>query len=349
MLLSQRGSKLLILTQKIDCQDDVLGFFHGWVQALAGQFEFINVICLEQGQLDLPTNVKVYSLGKEKKHRRWQYLFRFYRLIISLRHNYDTVFVHMNQEYILLGSLLWRHWGKKIFLWYNHTTGTIWTRLAMKLAQRICHTSPYAFTAGTEKSLRLPAGIDTDYFRPIRSIKKTANSILYLGRIAPVKKIHILIAAVKKLNCANRKIILDIYGGSSAKDQTYLENLRQSAAELTKLGQINFCGRIPYLATPEIYNAHEILINLTPRGNYDKTVLEAMACETLVAVSSQAFSDLLPENCFFSEEDPVSLTVAIGKLLDLSLTEKLNAGRKFRHTIIDRHDLKKLAQQLRQM
>ena len=59
--------RLLILTQKIDSQDDLLGFFHGWVAKLAEHFDKITVIALGVGQYQLPANIKVLSLGKEKK------------------------------------------------------------------------------------------------------------------------------------------------------------------------------------------------------------------------------------------------------------------------------------------
>ena len=56
--------KLLILTQKVDENDDVLGFMHGWIKEFAKHYEKIIVVALGVGQYDLPENVKVLSLGK---------------------------------------------------------------------------------------------------------------------------------------------------------------------------------------------------------------------------------------------------------------------------------------------
>jgi len=75
--------KLLILTQKIDINDDLLGFFHGWVARLAENFESIIVVALgvglpceisqgdnfserkiiSQGDYLWSENVRVFSLG----------------------------------------------------------------------------------------------------------------------------------------------------------------------------------------------------------------------------------------------------------------------------------------------
>ncbi|MFH0892331.1 MAG: glycosyltransferase family 4 protein [Candidatus Falkowbacteria bacterium] len=59
--------KLLICTQKVDINDDVLGFFHSWIREFAKHYEKVTVICLYKGEYDLPENVKVLSLGKERK------------------------------------------------------------------------------------------------------------------------------------------------------------------------------------------------------------------------------------------------------------------------------------------
>src|SRR3989338_7648361 len=58
--------KLLIITQKVNQEDSVLGFFHSWIREFASRFEEVTVICLEKGVYNLPENVEVFSLGKEE-------------------------------------------------------------------------------------------------------------------------------------------------------------------------------------------------------------------------------------------------------------------------------------------
>ena len=57
--------KLLIITQKVDAQDDLLGFFVDWIAEFARRFEEVHVVALEVGTHSLPGNVTVYSLGKD--------------------------------------------------------------------------------------------------------------------------------------------------------------------------------------------------------------------------------------------------------------------------------------------
>ncbi|NLE07312.1 MAG: glycosyltransferase family 4 protein, partial [Parcubacteria group bacterium] len=100
--------RLLVVTQKIDQNDPILGFFHNWVLKLSEKFEKISVICLEKGKYDLPSNVKVYSLGKESGRSKIKYVKNFLNFILGLHKDYDAVFVHMNQEYVLIGGFFWK-------------------------------------------------------------------------------------------------------------------------------------------------------------------------------------------------------------------------------------------------
>ena len=129
--------KLLVVTQVIDINHPILGFFHGWVEELASHCEQVHVICLQAGKYSLPANVTVHSLGKEEGKGRSTYLYRFFKLIWQLRKHYDGVFVHMNQIYVLLGAPLWRLLNKKVGLWYAHGTVTLSLRLATIFTNKI--------------------------------------------------------------------------------------------------------------------------------------------------------------------------------------------------------------------
>ena len=57
--------RLLIVTQVVDQNDSVLGFFHRWIEEFAKNCEKVHVICLKESVHNLPENVAVHSLGKE--------------------------------------------------------------------------------------------------------------------------------------------------------------------------------------------------------------------------------------------------------------------------------------------
>ena len=125
--------KLLIVTQVLDKHHPILGFFHRWVEEFATHCEKVTVICLQKGEYTLPDNVIVYSLGKEIGKSRLAYLATFYKLIWKLRHEYDNVFVHMNQIYVISGAPFWRPLNKKVSLWYAHGSVSRSLKLAEKM------------------------------------------------------------------------------------------------------------------------------------------------------------------------------------------------------------------------
>ena len=336
--------RLLFITQKVDKEDDILGVYHQWIEELAVKMEKLTVVCLYRGRVELPSNVRVYSLGKERIASRFLYLIKFYFYLWKSCGEYDAVFVHMNPEYILLGGAFWKLFRKKIFLWYNHPLGNWRVWLAAKFCQKVFCTSPFAFAANLEHSQIMPVGIDIKKFRNLE-VKKSKNSILYLGRISPIKNIEYLIKAAKILKDRGIDFSLKIVGSPARpEDFTYEKQIRESAMDLGEI--ISFSSAVPNYEAPEIYNNYEIAVNLTDTGSLDKAMLEAMACENLVLVSNKALQVVLPPKCFFEEKNSSDLADKLEELLKLSQEKKTEWGRNFRQYVINNHDLFKLADRL---
>ena len=162
--------RLLIVTQKVDKNDQNLGFFHRWIIEFAKHCQSIVVICLEEGRHELPANVKVLSLGKEKKNfqflKKFVYVNNFYRYIWNQRKNYDVVFVHMNPIYVVLGGWAWKLFGKPVTLWYTHKSVDLKLRVAEKFVQKIFTASKESFRLHSKKVMVTGHGVDIDKFSP---------------------------------------------------------------------------------------------------------------------------------------------------------------------------------------
>ena len=87
--------RLLIVTQKVDKNDAILGFFHRWIVEFAKHTDTVTVVCLQKGASELPENVKVLSLGKERGVGRIARAIRFYSYIIHERQNYSLMVTRM--------------------------------------------------------------------------------------------------------------------------------------------------------------------------------------------------------------------------------------------------------------
>lgn len=307
---------LLIITQKIDIDDPVLGFFHGWVSEFSKNFEKITVICLEKGKHSLPTNVEVLSLGKEEGQSKFKYIFRFYKYIFRFRKDHDSVFVHMNQEYILLGGILWSLWHKKVSMWRNHHAGSFFTNLAVYLSDIVFCTSKYSYTAKFKKTVLMPVGIDTNLFTVNNLVTPKSNSILFLGRVSPVKNVHIFIEALKLLNKKGVDFSASIYGDSLPKDLAYYESLQNTVKVESLDGKIKFEKGIPNYRTVDIYNQHEIFVNLSSSGMYDKTIFEAMACGCTVFASNDNLKGQIDNFFIVCQDSPADLSTRLQKYIE---------------------------------
>jgi glycosyltransferase involved in cell wall biosynthesis len=307
---------LLITTQKVDQNDDILGFFHDWILEFSKYYEKITVICLEQGKTDLPNCVNVLSLGKEKGDRessllnKIQYLVKFYSFIWRERKNYDTVFVHMNPVYIIFGGIFWRIWHKKIGLWYLHKQTSLILRVAEKITNIVFTASAESFQVKSSKAVIVGHGINTDVFRPTEKPQNTTLKILYVGRISPIKNQQLLLEAVDilvhKKHFSNIEIVL--YGSPTVSgDQLYLEALKKFIIQKGIGNFIKFAGSVPNSAMPAEYRGADLTINLCPTGGMDKAVLESLACGVPAIVLNQAFTDIIEPEAILSKPDAAIL------------------------------------------
>lgn len=335
--------RLLIVTQKVNIDDPILGFFHRWIIEFAKHFESITVICLEMGKYELPKNVKVLSLGKEERQSRLQYLIHFYWYIQHEKKNYDAVFVHMNQEYLILAGWLWRLWGKRVTMWRNHFEGSFLTDIASIFCHKVFCTSKYSFTAKYKKTVLMPVGIDTEIFKPVQAVDRMKDSILFLGRIAPSKRPDILIDSLILLDKKGIDFFASIYGDPSNDGREYYQSLLDKVRNSNLIPKIKFYSYIPNHETPIVYSRHQIFVNLSPSGMYDKTIFEAMACGCLSISSNKNLEGMIDNLLLFEECDIDSLSNRLQTLLTISKQEKDKLCRDSIELVNSKHSLSKLA------
>ncbi|OGF26955.1 hypothetical protein A2331_02555 [Candidatus Falkowbacteria bacterium RIFOXYB2_FULL_34_18] len=371
--------KLLILTQKIDKNDDLLGFFYAWVGEFAKYYKKITVICLYRGESDLPENVKVLSLGKENLSSRevpdkgryvslfycftvkLLYILNFYRYIWQERKNYDRVFIHMNPEYGVLGGWVWKLMGKKMVMWYTHKAVNLKLRIAEKFVSTVFTASADSFQLNSKKARVVGHGVDVDKFagrppeadQPKYNEKLMAeNSVLYVGRISKIKNQMLLVRAADYL--VNKKDIWNFkfnFIGEPVydRDKKYFEEIKRFIKDKKIQEYIEFSGKVSHNNMPREYQNADLLVNLCPTGGMDKAVLEAMSCERGVIAFNKTFEKLLgkyQEELILSNEDPEELGEKINKFLNKSEEEKKSIGKNLREEIIENHSMEKLIKNL---
>jgi len=308
---------LLFITQKVDRADWLLGFTHGWIKSLAKHVEQLTVICLAQGETDLPPNVRVISLGKERGVGRLGRAIKFIQVVAATIREADGVFAHMSPIFAIAAAPFTKFHRKHLVLWYTHRGVDFKLRLATALCDTVVTASPESFQLPTPKLRVLGHGIDPDQFSP----KARAGSpdpaqgaplILAVGRLSPIKRYELLIAAVKLLRARGVNVRCVIAGGDPPGDRTYGDSLRAMGH-----GVVEFVGSVPHAQIAAWYHRCSVAVNLCPTGGLDKAVLEAIFCGCPIVVTNRGFALLLGEEgeAWVVAEEPDSVAQALASIL----------------------------------
>lgn len=293
--------KLLIITQKVDSQDSVLGFFHRWLEEFAAHCESLTVICLYEGTHALPHNVKVLSLGKERGVSRLTYIARFFRYIWQERNHYDSVFVHMNPIYAVLGGLFWRLIGKRIALWYIHGHDDMRLRLGVLLAHRVFTAVPESFPFISSKIAYVGHGIDMSLFDARSSHGDDAKiQLLNVGRISPKKHIKELIDHA--VECSHREMLdtITFVGDPGSNDEElFFEKMKIYAQAQLPRERVLFTGGVPHAQLVSIFQSHDYFIHLSSTGGLDKVVIESWCSGTPAFTNQKGFESYFGDDKIF--------------------------------------------------
>jgi glycosyltransferase involved in cell wall biosynthesis len=339
--------RILIVTQAIDSQNPILGFFHRWVEEFAKKCESVVVICLFEGAHDFPKNVRVLSLGKEGGVSRFKYLKRFYSYIWHERNNYDAVFVHMNQIYVILGGLLWRMWGKRVSLWYLHKHVSVSLFIATLLCHRIYTASPESFHLHTKKTRYVGHGIDTEKFAYQEHNGGDAFRLVTVGRISPIKNLALLIDAVALMHSREAACTFMIIGDAEtplqhAYKHALVERVRGRDIESFVIWE----GAQTHDRIPKLLADADVFLHASGTGSLDKSVLEALAVGTLPVTCDKTLSRDLPQPlvsiCIASVNDVQSYVRALMNIRALSKDQSSHLRDLGREYVEQHHALSRL-------
>lgn len=287
--------KLLVITQKVDKEDSILGFFHRWIEEFANHTEKVTVVCLEKGKYELPSNVKVLSLGKEKGVSKIGYILNFFKYIWQERNEYDNVFVHMNPEYAVLGGVLWKIWKKRIFMWYVHKQSNLKLRMATKFSNIIFTSSSQSFSLKSRKVEFVGHGVDVEKF-VYSEWNSPSRTLVHVGRITPIKNCVVLVEALALLKDSdpNWKAVF-IGEAISDRDLKYKEKLKTLIKEKNLESSIHFEGSLKPEDITRIFANSYASVNMTPTGGMDKAVLESWVSGCPAFSSNEIFCEVFGE------------------------------------------------------
>ncbi|MCX6789066.1 MAG: glycosyltransferase family 4 protein [Candidatus Gribaldobacteria bacterium] len=348
---------LLLFNLATDANDYVLGFTMSWIRALAKRCDMVYVITMKQGRLELPDNVKVYSVGKEKGYSEFRRAIEFYRHLIHILANnqIDACFAHMMPVFAVMGAPLLKIKGIPIILWIAHGHTPPMLKLAEKLVNKIVTSTPEGCRLKSNKIQIIGQGIDTALFycegRKLSFASKQID-LLFVGRISPVKKIEVLLDMLAMLIEHNRELAFSLKIVGSAPDEKvkkYEEYLRKKVQELGIEKAVVFAGSVPHQEVVEFYGKAHFILNPSQTGSLDKTLLEGICAGAIPITSNIAYRDGLSHVnpiLYIDENTPQAFCYRVGEILKLENSEIDNIIAKCQDWVLKNHSLDSLADKL---
>jgi glycosyltransferase involved in cell wall biosynthesis len=333
--------RLLVVTQAVDADSSVLGFFVEWLKELSRQCEEVQVIARAVGRFEAPPNVFIRSMGKESGASRAGRLLRYWGHLRRTLPKVDGVLIHMCPEYLLAGWPLIALSRKPAVLWYAHRRGDRRLKLAMALARRVATVTETSFPFRGPKVAALGHGIPTDLFVPLPE-PKLRQRLVAVGRISRIKRLELLIEALSFLIVEGLDPWLDLWGETvMPPDLEYRAELEAlvRARGLEKL--VTFRGPVPYRRLPELYAEASVALNACPTGALDKAVLEAMSSAVPVVVTNRNFGPAFgadADACLASDDPSDIADKIVAHLRD----PDPDLGLRLRAEVERKHSLKRL-------
>lgn len=348
--MNDRPLRLLWFNLATDADAPNLGFATEWINALAPHCDYIDVISMRVGRVEVAANVRVLSLGKERGYSEMRRAGRFYRLLWStLRARpHDACFAHMQPLFAAMGAPLLQLYGVPLTLWYAHRAVTLRLRLAAMAATRVVSPSRESFRLPGDKLRITGHGIDVERFSPSEPAPGPFT-ILCPGRIAPVKRLETLLAAAELMAAQGARFRLRFLGAIYPQDRQYAADIRARAERSGLKDCVEFADAVPHEdVTAELHRAHA-MVNLSATGSIDKAVLEAMACGIPVVTANEAFVEMLAPwagRALTPPDDPQALAQRLQGLMAMESGARVEMGRELRALVERDHSMQRLVEHL---
>lgn len=193
------------------------------------------------------------------------------------------------------------------------------------------------------KILYLPNGVDTDAFKPY--VPKEDNLLLFVGRVAPNKGLHILLESLRFLE---KPIRLAIIGPVDSIYHPYIMKLVEEENQKGK-HEITFLGAMDQMDIVTWYQKASIFILPSFCEGFPVTVLEALSCETpVIATPVGGIPEIVKDyktGILIPLNNPAALAQAIQHLLD-NKEARRRFGREGRKQVIENYSLEASVEKL---
>ncbi|MEM2292967.1 MAG: glycosyltransferase family 4 protein [Nitrososphaerota archaeon] len=192
----------------------------------------------------------------------------------------------------------------------------------------------------TIKSLIIPNGVDVEEIDSYSSIDlPTENNILFVGRLAKIKGISVLLDAFLQLIAEKSNYNLYLLGPLGDLDRDETEKLR-------KTPHCHYLGKMSHSNTLRFMKSVDLIVVPSFFENFPLVVLEAMACaKPIIATSVGGIPEIIKNGIngiLIPPSDAKKLANAIKELLN-DEHKRLLLSKNAYYSVKEKYDWKKIA------
>ncbi len=239
---------------------------------------------------------------------------------------------------------------------------SMWSRLdrIFAVSKSISRSLIKYYSIDPNKIRVLYNAVDPNRFMPQNrnTIRKLRNQlllgddpiILFVGSFRPIKGIHILLTAMKRILSKNPNVKLILIGGLPQfmqSQSSYYMYLRQCTINLRISDSVRFLNKVPHSKLPTFYSMADLVIMPSLYESFGKVAVEAMACETPVIASKVGGLPEIIDNgidgVLINVGSAEMLSMIVNKLLD-NYNEAKKMGQRGRVKVLTKFTWEKIAE-----
>jgi glycosyltransferase involved in cell wall biosynthesis len=182
-----------------------------------------------------------------------------------------------------------------------------------------------------ERLCRLGHAVDTEHFspgmpaRPLRralGLEEGAALLLFVGRLAPNKRVAVLIEAVARLRDRTPAVHAVVIGDSTDLYQNELHACRELARQRGVGDRLHFLGHVSDDELRDAYRSADVFVMPSRHEGFCIPVVEALACGVpVIAARAGALPETVgPAGLTFAADDADDLVRQLRRVLDAKVT-----------------------------
>ena len=273
-----KKEKILIFNISTDSNNTSLGFAVNWINQLSEYYIEIDVVTLNKGATHmLNDNINVYSHDSINKVTKFIEIRKTIKNLLN-NNEYKFCLSHMTTSLTLVSSTIFKFNNLQSILWYTHKGPTTFIKkivlyLGALFSDRIITASENSFPLRFKKVTSIGHAINYEDFYRSRS-NLESKDFLILSRISRSKNIDESIQGFLNSVYGESQNITIVGGPLTKQDVEYESYLKD---KYSVYSNIRFAGSIPHPNLSKYIDKTRFHINNTPKGFYDKSVLETLS------------------------------------------------------------------------